>query len=255
MIGWRTASPQLVGPIDDQVRDALRLVRSDAVAVMMYGSRARGTERPDSDIDILAVVDNRPGSFNDGHVSISYYTSTHLSELAKQGSLFVRHLRDEGKIFDDSRGILTQNLASYIPRLDYSSLRSDLTAVLTALSVSDRGQYELGLRKAGLWAARSAAYIVCAERGEPVFDVEKACRRAGVPQLANLLRNREEVGLDELQQAGMLTLGVDSPTIACTLVTMALNCWDSNHAAARILESVVAGKSQLEYTQLTIPIV
>lgn len=68
MIGWHALLTSMERPVDESVTLALRFVRNDAVAVMMYGSRARGTERPDSDIDILAVVNDRPGSANYGNV-------------------------------------------------------------------------------------------------------------------------------------------------------------------------------------------
>ncbi len=35
---------------------------ADLVSVVLYGSRARGTERPDSDVDLLVVIRGLPGS-------------------------------------------------------------------------------------------------------------------------------------------------------------------------------------------------
>jgi uncharacterized protein len=98
------ASPR-VADLDDTTRwyvehllDAL-LARfgSTLVSLVLYGSRARGTHRPDSDIDVLIVVDGLPGGRFDRHdllrpikqeIDSAYRQSTgnhppYLSYLAK----------------------------------------------------------------------------------------------------------------------------------------------------------------------------
>ncbi len=253
MIGSRSSSSSAGLAVDADVEDALRLVRTDSVAVMLYGSRARGTDRPDSDIDILCLVKRSPGTVTVGNVSINYYTPSDLAHLAGQGSLFILHLRDEGVLISDPCGTLDRILNSYAARLDYTTLREDLKVVLDALGATDRDRYEQGLRRVGIWAVRSAVYIVCAEQQNFSFDTESACRRASVPELWSVLRQGSDVDLDQLRELGLRVLDVKPETSQCDLATMALRSWDSEPAAAKVLESVIAGASQIEYTQLTLP--
>src|SRR5438477_358219 len=69
-----------------------------SLAVMLYGSRARGVSRPDSDVDVLQLVRDRPRSYSVGRANVAAYTPDHLAALAERGSLFVRHLRDDGVV-------------------------------------------------------------------------------------------------------------------------------------------------------------
>jgi len=255
MVGKQATRPSGRSSALTSVERALNAVRIDACAVMLYGSRARGTERPDSDIDILALVETKPGSVQFGNVSITYYTSAHLLHMAESGSLFIKHLRDEGSCISDPAGLLNSIFAVYTPRSNYDSLRSDLAAVLSALSVSDRKYYADGLIRAGVWAARSAVYVVGAEREELSFDTLTACERASVPELAGVLRDRSIMSVDQLRELGLQALGVTRVPLDLRLASVALSFWESNPMAAKILESILAGRSQLEYTHLTLPIV
>jgi predicted nucleotidyltransferase len=53
--------PGVEGPLRDQLETALRMIAADPTvkAMVLFGSRARGTARPDSDLDLL-VVEHTP---------------------------------------------------------------------------------------------------------------------------------------------------------------------------------------------------
>lgn len=255
MVG-RAAPPLLGGNAEDaSVIEALDLMRPDTLAVMLYGSRARGTARPDSDIDLLAVVDAAPTSFRSGLVSINYYTQCDLSHLAEQGSLFILHLVREGIVVSDPQGRLRTALASYNPRSSFAGLRGELTVALRALFATDRDSYSEGLRRIGIWAARSAVYAVCAEEGKPVFEMDTACRVVGVPELLMLVRDSGPTDLSLLGSLGLRVLGESIGESKFDLATLAVKAWKPHPSAARLLESVIAGNSQLEYTHLSLPMV
>jgi len=62
-----SASPHLAhDPILRQVKEDLRNAYGERlVGIVLYGSRARGDNRPDSDVDILALVKNYRGKQDD----------------------------------------------------------------------------------------------------------------------------------------------------------------------------------------------
>jgi predicted nucleotidyltransferase len=78
-----------------EVEDALQ---GESLAVMVYGSVARGTDRPNSDLDVLQVRSDRQWLYRIGRVNVSAYTPEFLAKLAGTGSLFVLHLKLDGLV-------------------------------------------------------------------------------------------------------------------------------------------------------------
>jgi predicted nucleotidyltransferase len=52
--------------LEEQLRSALAGIRADVVAVYLFGSRARGTARDDSDVDLGVLVRGEPAATLDG---------------------------------------------------------------------------------------------------------------------------------------------------------------------------------------------
>jgi hypothetical protein len=208
-------------------------------------------------VDLLAVTDNASGAVSTGSVSISYYTSHDLSRLAKTGSLFVLHLIREGVTLCDPCQVLGQALGKYSHSDDFADLRTDLVVVLNGLSAIDCDEFHDGLQRAGVWAARSALYVACAEAGRPTFDVEAACAIIGQPELLDIVRNPERHDLDEIRASGLRALGIARAVDAAgtDLASYAVQNWSRSADGCRLIESIIGGRSQLAYTELTLPIV
>ena len=93
-------------------------------AFWLYGSHARGDAMPDSDVDILMIGEGEPrrawpsdmgGIW--GEPSISRYSWTEIMGMAEYGSLFLHHLRLEGRpLYEDDgcRGVF-QRLLDDLP--------------------------------------------------------------------------------------------------------------------------------------------
>ena len=89
-------------------------------AIWLYGSHARGDALPDSDIDVLMIGEGHPreawssevGGIR-GDPSISRYSWSEIGRMAEYGSLFLHHLRLEGRpIYEDEgcRGVFRRLL-------------------------------------------------------------------------------------------------------------------------------------------------
>jgi predicted nucleotidyltransferase len=91
------AAPRIDDPVLTRFRRALDEAYGDNIErVVLYGSRARGNARPESDYDI-AVFLNRPGSFNDEatrlatiETEILYDTGTVINAMPFQAGAY-RH--------------------------------------------------------------------------------------------------------------------------------------------------------------------
>src|SRR5437868_801459 len=95
--------------------DILCKLRAPVRAAMLFGSVARDTNSNRSDVDVLQLMASPSPSYAIGPLSVSVYTADALKELALQGSLFVLHLKTEGKILHDPERLLDECLKSYHP--------------------------------------------------------------------------------------------------------------------------------------------
>lgn len=109
---------------------------------VLYGSRARSDHDAFSDTDILHVIEDSE-IINECHIDFqadpgaanrSIYSWKELRSLQTSGSLFLLHLRNEGKIID----WVGNGLSQYLQILDglkpYSNVNRDLIGFDTALS-------------------------------------------------------------------------------------------------------------------------
>ncbi len=112
---------------------------SDAYALWLYGSHARGDHDELSDVDVLLVSEAscRPesivriapelSSFDPEQLSISHYTWSEFDAMREYGSLFLRHIRDEALLMcaDHTAKEKLSQLTSMPP---YRYVQRDLSA-------------------------------------------------------------------------------------------------------------------------------
>ena len=111
---------------NDAVRQVLYELGEHQQGLVLYGSRARGTSRSDSDIDVLQIVEENPRSYAVDSMNVTSYTAAHLTTMASRGSLFVRHLIDEGIVLCDPDGLVAAALGAYRQPLSYLPLKTEL---------------------------------------------------------------------------------------------------------------------------------
>src|SRR6266511_2820971 len=216
-------------PHPDVIVRARAAVRGPYLAILLYGSQARGTQRPDSDIDVLQVVHARPGKYSDGNVNVTAYAIDTLSEM----------------------------LDSYERPSHFANAIAELTAAARALTVEDAADHWDGLRKLGIYVARTVCYAVLADRGEPEFDPDIVAARLGVPSMQRALRLRLEPpradDLHTLHSAVVDLLG-DVPPAGTTLDSLAAGLlYDSPYAATLMIQTLAGGTDGFEYTALGAP--
>lgn len=234
----------------------LEWLRGSSTAVMLYGSQARGDARADSDVDVLQVVEDRARTYSVGEMNVSAYSAAHLRELASRGSLFVRHLRDEGVILSDSDRVLEQILSEYVEPASYCALRAELAVVVSALGLPGAEQSATGAAKTASFVVRSLLYAASAEADSFEFDVIRASAHIGRPQIGIDLRSPDAVLQHQLRHARWLLsrAGTHIPLAPGRTFEEAV-VWvgATNPSAATLLEAVLAGDAMADYTSLTLP--
>ena len=103
---------------DDLIRDVVRRIVQAAQPdkIILFGSRARGDARPDSDIDILVIQDStEPGYRRDAAlylalaglnapVDLITYTPEEVSDWSAVPQAFITTAVREGKVMYENKG-------------------------------------------------------------------------------------------------------------------------------------------------------
>lgn len=152
-------------------------------AVILFGSAARGDQDAHSDRDICAIVDD----LSDRHIhslkrhvaelynadlrSVSAYRQSTLSQMAEAGSLFLWHLKREGRILYDPSGTAKQtlsNLAAY-RRFSEDLLQFQEVFDDTAREFTARPQLDLFDLHLLFLVVRNVCMLLTVKAGDPRF--------------------------------------------------------------------------------------
>lgn len=162
------------------------------LATSLFGSRARGDEKPGSDIDVLCWTDESfPRHVRQGPLSLAYYPQGDLLGKAGAGDLFAAHLAFEAVAIHDPEGLLQAFRAAYRPPPSYTPhVRA---ASELAFFLLDCGHaLPQGLFNArSAWCARTIAIARSAEDGRMCFAVDVLSRRAGASALFDIAQAKD----------------------------------------------------------------
>jgi predicted nucleotidyltransferase len=174
-------------------------------AILLYGSCARGDSRPGSDIDLLIVGELSMPIPREKKLSVTAYAPSHLLAMARHGSLFVLHLREEARIMVDRQDIIPPILGAW-KTPDYDRLFDGLRAAASVLDVPP-GQVKTAIvRRAALFVLRSVLYAECARRGTPTFGMSSVATFLGDSRIWELFEDVHWAGDIEVVTKAMALL-------------------------------------------------
>lgn len=254
-------APAAAGREDGLACHVRHCLSGEVIAVALYGSHAQGTAGPASDIDVLQVTPADPRSYSAGPINVTAYTPSALLDMARRGSLFVLHLRQDARVLQDDGGVLAAALDDYRAPRSYAPLYAELRAAAVALhEVPDSRTYVTGLGKLGVYLLRTAMYARLADSGEPEFVLSRAVHRLGRRRLLTrglAVRHKATPGVGDLRA---LLAGIDwligpvpanrSRSVESLAVRLAS---ERPYAADLLAHALAGGDGGLTYTALTPP--
>jgi hypothetical protein len=172
------------------------------ISVCIFGSQARRTADLLSDRDVLVV--GEPSSARDCAVTgwearawhVSVFDRPAFARLANVRSLFVQHLKQEGRILRDDGHFLAAALEGYLPKQDYTAERNDALRQIAALPCSSGSRwFDLCLSDIAYVFFRNAAILHFASTGVYCFQYDALVARAG-----------DEFGLTDAERSVLLAL-------------------------------------------------
>jgi hypothetical protein len=236
----------------DLANGVLPLLRGDRIAVMLFGSHARGDAHAASDVDILQLVARWSPSYAIGPLSVSVYTREHLLALAGAGSLFVLHLAVEGRPLEDPGQHLHRTLEAYRAPASYERTRSNLRRASSVLAV-DRATFQrnpTGFLRVAFYLLRTALYGRCVELGSPAFAMRQVAQRLGQPEIVEIFDRRDCTTFDFFEHVRSLMyrqVGADGINEFGSLEALSVRLDVECPIASRLALKLLAGSERIAY--------
>lgn len=247
------------GADSPSTKELLSLLHRPCLAVMLYGSVARGAGEPGSDIDVLQVVPEPTEHYSVERVSVATYTPEQLSRMSEQGSLFALHLLEEGRMLEDRHGVLAAILSAYQRPSSYRSLWRHLDATAAILDAPSEivSRNVAGFTRLSLYLLRTAAILVNLEKtGHPLFAIRELGAALQLPELPELFEGRDvpqRLDLSRFVRARAVLqklLGHDILNSHGSLEALAVNEERTRPVAAALALRLLAGEHTLGYGDL-----
>lgn len=254
-----TVVPEKPLPVD--LNGSIGRLSGESLAVMLYGSHARGDAGPESDVDLLQLVPHSPRSYIVGSTTVVAYTPEQISEMAIGGSLFAWHLRTEGVIMQDTGGLLRGALDLHSgPAWERVLSRITELAVILDLGRGEFEQYADRVIRTARYLVRTAVYARAIGAGGTSFAMESAARKAGYPHLMMLLRRGAEGSRDwqtfvAYRDALAELTGTLRANPHGSLEALAVCAWGEDQQLASLtIQTIIPRDGEIEYSSLPPPV-
>jgi len=172
-----------------------------SVALLLYGSRARGDFRKNSDVDLLSIKADGQIRFREEkrNVTLHEYSFSYLLDKAMNGDLFVLHLVSEGESLADDLGLFVKIKEAYEYKDNYDTEKLEASAVATYCLLQNVNFKESFVKKRLIWAIRTLIIASAAEERKPVFSSSMMKEYSDLEGLDHLINNRNRATLFEIK--------------------------------------------------------
>ena len=175
--------------------------------LILYGSKARGDTRPESDVDLILAMEGEellPPTHAHG-VSVHRYPKGWLEARARAGALFAWHVVAEGIALEDPDGFLPQLRKIFQPKTSYQDELELGALVLKMLLEKDWGA-NFEARRRFFWALRTVLIAAAANAGTPIFSSVPLEANSEIPGAAALIDRRDDADFAACRTIGLAIL-------------------------------------------------
>ena len=171
------------------------------LALILFGSYARGTQNLSSDIDLLAITDGpRARKRTFGNTELQFVNTEDMSAMANRGDLFALHLAFEGVPIADEHGAFRSFKSKLRIRSDYEIEKQHSVDLASYLIMYGRNARTSGLvNKRLAWCIRTYCIAILAEQGRMIFSPEGISNAFPSEAIRSLITSRRSEHSDDVR--------------------------------------------------------
>lgn len=164
-------------------------------AVVLFGSCARGDQKKDSDVDLLAVHDEKVYRIEEvGNLNFSLYSVEILTRMMLSGELFALHLVRESKVLFEQDTIVSDIYSKFTFKKTYTKIIEDANIlawyIIKFYNVIKNA--ELANRRL-IWCLRTISAALAAENHQSCFSAQSIMDITPLSFMPWLLRQKSNV--------------------------------------------------------------
>ena len=161
-------------------------------ALILFGSCARGDQQEDSDVDMLAIHDDKIYRIDEyGKLNFSLYSETTLSKMMSDGELFALHLATESKIIYENDECASKLFKTFRYKNSYQSVIDEANILAWAIikHYDCINKPEL-CNKRLVWCIRTICAAMAAEQKKNCFSASSIVDSVPLDNMAWMLKQK-----------------------------------------------------------------
>ena len=173
------------------------------LSLILFGSKARGDDRKNSDIDLLGVVDGGAIKLEKSVRGVSQYRYPfgYLKKRSEEGDLFLAHIVHEGRALHDTANAVQQINEAFRFRSSYETEVCTAHGIIEFMGHRERLIRTKQQRSRLIWGIRTLLVARQAEQEKVGFSSRALEEFSGCRDLKRIIDNRYTVDVSEIVKA------------------------------------------------------
>ena len=219
-------------------------------ALILFGSCARGDQQEDSDVDMLAIHDDKIYRIDEyGKLNFSLYSETILRKMMLDGELFALHLVTESKIVYESNACASKLFKTFRYKSSYQSVIDDANllawAIIKFYDLIDKPEL---CNKRLVWCVRTICAAMAAEQKKNCFSASSIIDSVPIDNMAWMLKQKNNVEKSPqllIQMRGFLqfyNLKQSEQVALCNDIDTCVNLFKRGSMGYKFIHSLITQK-------------